>query len=233
MINKLSKVLLLLLLVFGYSNFSVVAQSQKDSSNLEIKKQALEMREKLNVYLADKLDEDKNIKLSGQFSGLVNDSLLKIIALQSNELQVLREKYKNLEVLVEYLNSYNQMSAEKSTGPFINPSTGANYIQYANKQLNLYFAINSFTLNENQISVLTAFLNNAKSKKASLVVYTDWQGTTKTNKFIGRKRAKSVTQILKKKVKNYTLNINTNCNKNMANEGLNAQWCRRIEIVLD
>ena len=136
-------------------------------------------------------------------------------------------------MMVENLNSYNQMSADKANGPFVNQSTGGNYIQYADKQLNLYFAFNNCMLNEGQITVLNTFLANKKHKRARLISYTDWRGKAKSNKIMGKNRAKNVTEILKHNVKSYAVNINNNCSINMANEGLNAQWCRRIEIIIE
>jgi len=236
MINKWSKAfgLLLFILVLGINNLQ--AQTKKDSSNAEVKKQAVEMREKLNNYLADKLDENKNLNsivINGQGGGFINDSLVNKLIIQGMELNVLKEKYKALEAVVANLNATNQLSAEKANGAFVNPSTGGSYIQYADKQLNLYFSFNDKTLNENQIAVLNTFLANKKNKRAKVISYTDWRGKAKVNNQIGKKRAATVTSILKGKVKSYTVSINTKCNMNMTNEGLNAQWCRRIEIILE
>ncbi|MBJ7428355.1 MAG: hypothetical protein JHD28_05280 [Bacteroidia bacterium] len=231
MINKWSKAfgLLLFILVLGINNLQ--AQTKKDSSNAEVKKQAVEMREKLNNYLAERLAEEKK-QMVGKGNGL-NDSLLNTITTQQMELDVLKEKYLTLEMLVANMNATNQMSAEKANGPFVNPSTGGNYIQYADKQLNIFFSFNDNTLNENQIAVLNNFLANKKNKRARVISYTDWRGKAKVNYQIGKKRAATITSILKGKVKSYTVNINTKCNMNMTNEGLNAQWCRRIEIILE
>lgn len=236
MINKPMQLSVLLLLTMLFAGVHLQAQTKKDSSNAEIKKQALEMREKLNNYLADKLEDNKNINslvIKGAAGGYMNDSLVNTILLQQMELNVLKEKYQALEAVVENLNSYNQMSADKANGAFVNPSTGGNYIQYADKQLNLYFSFNEYELNENQKEVLNTFLANQKGKRAKVISYTDWRGKSKVNNQIGKKRANTVTKILKGKVKSYAVNINTKCNINMANEGLNAQWCRRIEIILE
>lgn len=231
MINKWSKAfgLLLFILVLGIN--SLQAQTKKDSSNAEVKKQAVEMRDKLNNYLAERLAEEKK-QMVVQGNGL-NDTLLNTITTQQVELDVLKEKYQALEALVENLNATNQMSAEKANGAFVNPSTGGNYIQYADKQLNIFFSFNDNTLNENQITVLNNFLANKKNKRARVISYTDWRGKPKVNNQIGKKRAATITSILKGKVKSYTVNINTKCNMSMTNEGLNAQWCRRIEIILE
>lgn len=231
MINKLSKASVLLLFILVLAINSLQAQTKKDSSNAEVKKQAVEMRDKLNNYLAERLAEEKK-QMVVQGNGL-NDSLLNTINTQQVELNVLKEKYQALETLVENLNATNKMSAEKANGAFVNPSTGGSYIQYADKQLNLYFPFNDNTLNENQIAVLNTFLANKKNKQAKVISYTDWRGKAKVNNQIGKKRAAKVTSILKGKVKSYVVNINTKCNMNMTNEGLNAQWCRRIEIILE
>ena len=236
MINKFSKASVLLLFIMVLVVNGLQAQTKRDSSNAEVKKQALEMREKLNNYLADKLDENKNLNslvIKGQGGGYMNDSLVNTIMLQQIELNVLKNKYQALEAMVENLNSYNQMSAEKANGPFVNPSNGGNYIQYSDKQLNLYFSFNEYELNENQIAVLNTFLVNQKGKSAKVISYTDWRGKSKVNIQIGQKRANTISKILKGKVKSYEVSINTKCNMNMANEGLNAQWCRRIEIILE
>jgi outer membrane protein OmpA-like peptidoglycan-associated protein len=237
MINKTMKLSVLLLFTMLFASHQLEAQTPKDSSNAEIKKQALEMREKLNNYLADKLDENKNLNsyvikgVSGV--GFMNDSLVNTILLQQIELNVLKQKYQELEALVNNLNTTNQLSAEKANGPFINPSSGENYIQYADKQLNLYFSFNDNSLNEKQIEALSKFLENKKLKRAKIISYTDWRGNAKANNQIGKKRAATVTKLLKGKVKSYTVSTDTKCKMNMTNEGLNAQWCRRIEIILE
>ena len=131
MINKFSKASVLLLFIMVLVVNSLKAQTKRDSSNAEVKKQALEMREKLNNYLSERLAEEKK-QVVGQGNGL-NDSLLNTIIIQQLELNVLKNKYKALEAMVENLTSYNQMTAAKPNGPFVNASNGGKYIQYSDK----------------------------------------------------------------------------------------------------
>lgn len=228
MINQFIKLTIFLTFLL-FSSKNLFAQTPKDSNNAQIKQQAVQMRERINNYLSDKLAEEK--KQNG--SGFLSDSLLHIIDFQKKELNQLNQKIVFLEEKINNIDGYNKLTAEQSNGPFVNPGTGQNYIQYANKQLNLFFSFNDYTLTNKQIEVIQIFLSNQKNKRAKIISYTDWQGKSKANTLIAQKRALAVTKQLKGKVKSYAVLVNTKSTPNMTNEGLNAQWCRRIEIVLE
>jgi outer membrane protein OmpA-like peptidoglycan-associated protein len=219
--------LAILPILFILLSTNVFGQTPKDTNNAQIKQQAVQMREKINNYLSDKLAEEK--KAYG--NGLHSDSLLNVINNQNNEINLLNSKLKFLEEKINYIDGYNKLTAEQSNGPFVNPSTGQNYIQYANKQLNVFFSFNDFTLTDKQTEAIENFLSSKNIKHIKIVSYTDWRGKSKVNTLIAKKRAQAVTKLLKNKT--YSVLVNTQCSPNMTNEGLNSQWCRRIEIILN
>lgn len=225
--------------------FSVKAQtSPRDSSTSEIQKQALEMREKLNKYMAERLllEEQKNDPALRSFVDSVSNQLYQ----QQEEIEKLKEQFKRLEEAL--INGGTYTPGDGSAIPVKQAGAGRNgkpaaqdqengqvyptFQRYGDKQLNLYFAFDEYKLSKEQITELRAFLKGKKIRRVTVNGYTDWKGTEKHNATLGDKRCKSVVRILNQLIIHYATNSNHNCDNNNDYSPEKARWCRRVEVII-
>ena len=229
--NKMTKFYLILavfILGFGHT----YAQTKRDSSNAEIKQQALEMRVKLNKYLADNLLEEGKKDTGLQ---VFIDSISHVVSKQQKEINELNEKLNTMFKLVQS----GDFEAKSSSSQALQQNLmvrevvkGKSYHIVNQNQLNLYFAFDSDKLSKEQILVLKNFIKSKKAKSLSLAGFTDWMGSEQYNQYLALNRANAV----KKQISNLGLNIeilsNTICNNNSVYNDHTAKWCRRVEIII-
>ncbi|MBP9688000.1 MAG: OmpA family protein [Bacteroidia bacterium] len=232
MISKLKYILGLCLIVFGLS--AVNAQSKRDSSNAEIQQQALEMRQKLNKYMADKLLEEQVIANPGM--QLFFDSISTSINKQQIEIDELKKQFAALEKAIKEgtltVNNNAKNVRANALDTLINDvARGATFHRIGAKQLNLYFSFDNAKITTEQKAELRKFLGSRKSKLVKVIGYTDWIGTEKYNEALAADRCLTITRVVNGFKIRHRVSTNINCNNDVYNPD-KAKWCRRVEIIL-
>ncbi|MCG9881104.1 MAG: hypothetical protein MH472_10945, partial [Bacteroidia bacterium] len=135
--------LLFILFLFGFSQ--IYAQNKRDSSNAEIKQQAVEMREKLNKYLADNLLEEQIKKDTGVQVFL--DSIGNVISKQENEINQLKKQFARLEKQIGQGSINSGSPKQKRERMIADMALGTSFHWVGDNQLNLYFPFDGYELN--------------------------------------------------------------------------------------
>lgn len=217
-------------LFFGLSNIN--AQTKRDSSNTEIRQQAIEMREKLNKYMADKLLEEQVKKDPGV--QVFFDSISTTLTNQQLEINKLKEQFERLEKqLNDGVYSNGTPKLRQAQDSLINDvARGVAFHRVGDKQLNLYFPFDRFGLTKDQRAALRSFLSSQKAMVVKVNGYTDWMGTEQHNKELAANRCLSVVKVVNGFRIRHKVSTNINCNNNQVYNAQTAKWCRRVEIIL-
>lgn len=221
MINKqrLAAVFTLLLI-----SFAAIAQT-RDSSSAEIQRQALEMREKLNRYMSDKLlTTEKRYDTGVQ---VFFDSISTQLYKQQAEIDALKQRFAKLEEMVSNGETGGR-NKKNEAGAYTGPASE----QISENQLNLYFAFDEYKLSTEQVQALKTFLKNKKIKRVRVSAYTDWRGTEQHNTKLAQNRSQSVIKILNQLVIHYQVLEKGACATANEHTPEKAQWCRRVEVVI-
>lgn len=218
------------LMVLGLSNVS--AQTKRDSSNAEIKQQAIEMREKLNKYMADKLLEEQVKKDPGV--QVFFDSISTTLNKQQQEINELKEQFANLEKLLNEGAYTNGTPKQKQIldSMISDVARGVAFHRVSDKQLNLYFPFDRFGLTKDQRAELRSFLSSQKAIVVKVNGYTDWMGTEKHNKELASNRCLSIVKVVNGFRIRHKVSTNINCNNNEVYNVQTAKWCRRVEVII-
>lgn len=241
--NRFSIALTFILLLAGLGAYS----QTKDSSNAEIKKQAMEMREKLNKYMADKLmteDVKKDPALKVFF-----DSISTQLHSQQEEIDRLKQQFNRLEQALLNGEAYNaeggnQKGAgrKKRGGGAYEGSTEEEdstvlvqgFQRYGERQLNLYFAFDSYTLSKKQKQAIADFLKGKQiSKRVTVQGFTDWMGTESHNATLAENRCKALIKRLNILKLHYKTSTRFKCDVGNEYTPGKAQWCRRVELIIN
>lgn len=203
------------------------AQTQRDSNNAEIKKQALEMRERVNKYMADKLMEQPTTGGAGTLNAATKsmiDSIAGLIATQQAQINQLATNFTELKKAVETV-------AKKQVNAEIKDVLEAGYQLVGPNQLILYFPFDGYQLNAAQIKVLGKFMGTKRIKSMTLKGYTDWVGTERHNSALAKFRCGNVALNIGKRCTNINQEIFINCSTEDRN--VKTQLCRKVEIFLN
>lgn len=217
-------------LFFGLSNIN--AQTKRDSSNTEIRQQAIEMREKLNKYMADKLLEEQVKKDPGV--QVFFDSISTTLTNQQLEINKLKEQFERLEKQLNdgvYSNGTPKLRQIQDS-LISDVARGVAFHRVGDKQLNLYFPFDRFGLTKDQRAALRSFLSSQKAMVVKVNGYTDWMGTEQHNKELAANRCLSVVKVVNGFRIRHKVSTNINCNNNQVYNAQTAKWCRRVEIIL-
>jgi hypothetical protein len=217
-------------LFFGLSNTN--AQTKRDSSNTEIRQQAIEMREKLNKYMADKLLEEQVKKDPGV--QVFFDSISTTLTNQQLEINKLKEQFERLEKQLNdgvYTNGTPKLRQIQDS-LISDVARGVAFHRVGDKQLNLYFPFDRFGLTKDQRAALRSFLSSQKAMVVKVNGYTDWMGTEQHNKELAANRCLSVVKVVNGFRIRHKVSTNINCNNNQVYNTETAKWCRRVEIIL-
>lgn len=236
--NKFSLVLSLILLCMG---LGANAQT-KDSSNAEIKKQAMEMREKLNKYMADKLMVD-DAKKNPALNDLL-DSISMQLHSQQEEIDKLKQQFNRLEQALMNgsgyipengkLNKSGKWVREGSTEEEDSIVLAQGFQRYGDRQLNLYFAFDSYTLSKSQKKEIADFMKGKTiTKRVTVQGFTDWKGTEKYNAGLAENRCKALIKRLNILKIHYKTSTRFKCDVNNEYTPSKAQWCRRVELIIN
>lgn len=218
------------LLFLGLSNTQ--AQTKRDSSNAEIRQQAIEMREKLNKYMADKLLEEQVKKDPGV--QVFFDSISTTLTNQQLEINKLKEQFERLEKQLNdgmYTNGAPKLRQIQDS-MIADLARGVAFHKVSDKQLNLYFPFDRFGLTKDQRAALRSFLSSQKAMVVKVNGYTDWMGTEQHNKELANNRCLSVVKVVNGFRIRHKISTNINCNNNEVYNAQTAKWCRRVEIIL-
>jgi outer membrane protein OmpA-like peptidoglycan-associated protein len=228
--NRVKYILGFALVILGLSK--VNAQTKRDSSNAEIKQQAIEMREKLNKYMADKLLEEQVKKDPGV--QVFFDSISTTLTNQQLEINKLKEQFERLEKQLNdgvYTNGTPKL--RKIQDSMINDvARGVAFHRVSDKQLNLYFPFDRFGLTKDQRAELRSFLSSQKAIVVKVNGYTDWMGTEKHNKELAANRCGSIVKVVNGFRIRHKVSTNINCNNNEVYNVQTAKWCRRVEVII-
>lgn len=214
--------------------------AQKENDQAEIQKQAVEMREKINKYMADKLLVEEKKKDSSVHQ--VIDSISQKLAEQHLEIERLKQQFAKIE---QALISGDFSKLNGSTQNGVVPNAIQTYDQerdsiavrngfqyHGDKQLNLYFPFDRYGLTRGQKEELRKFLAGKNIKLVYVSGYTDWIGTENHNFELGKNRCNTVIKILNEMVIHYKVNSDFKCNNYSDFSSRKARWCRRVEIVI-
>lgn len=226
--TNLPKIVASLVVLLFTSN--LFAQTKKDSTTAEIKQQAIEMRDKVNRYMADKLlmdDLQKNPALL-----ILLDSVSKMIAAQQTQIEQLKQKLSDLDGSVEKqiietkgdLLSTQMNLASKEAKP-------GGFKQISDNRIVFFLPFDVYKLNTKQKNGLQKFINNKKYKSVTINSYTDAKGTEQYNSALAEKRANEIELYLTQKSNvNIKKSPTAGCGSGDIN---NHNWCRRVEIILN
>lgn len=227
----MGKLKLVLVTFFILAHGLTFGQKNADSSSAEIRQQAIEMREMLDKYLADKLKHPttkKEVK--------VNDSSIAVLIKQFNDKLAEHEKaIQELKDQMARLESGTPATTQKNVTPL--HGMPAKKMALPTEQPNaytliLYFDFDSFALTQEQKNALWQFTRNKNYKICNVHAYTDWYGTEKHNKYLALNRCDEVV----KNIKNTSYQIRKgkfiNCGSTEPVKISHAATCRRVEVIL-
>ncbi|TAE85275.1 MAG: hypothetical protein EAY81_06640 [Bacteroidetes bacterium] len=225
--------LYVLLFFIGVAQSSYGQLSKKDSSNAEIKQQAVEMRIKLDKYMAEKLGTTTPNN-STPYNQLTLDSFRLLFKRQHEELQELKSKFELLEhdlTSGKYAMSNNRKSDSAYTkSDRIKNTPPVKYEQPNNKLLIVYFPFDEYELTDDQIQTIQQFIaKQTKTKSITLYGYTDWVGNEKYNKQLKLDRCLAVRRNLKTK-SSVKIVVNRSCS--ISSPDTSPDYCRKVEIVV-
>ncbi|MDP3930599.1 MAG: OmpA family protein [Bacteroidota bacterium] len=220
--------LLIVLFLFGFSQ--IYAQNKRDSSNAEIKQQAVEMREKLNKYLADNLLEEQIKKDTGV--QVFFDSMSTMISKQQSEINRLKEQFEQLEKQLNQGTMNAGSPKQKQHKMVADMARGTSFHWVGDNQLNLYFPFDGSELSAEQQAELRILLKSQKGIRVKLNGYTDWVGGEKHNKKLASNRCLSAVKFCKEFKIPYKISSYTKCNTYEVYSDETAKWCRRVEIII-
>lgn len=245
----MTKHLLIWLFVIGLPVCVYSQTSKKDSSSAEIKKQAQEMRDKLNKYMADKLGTSENggkgvspetISLIDSVADMLSKQQLEIDALKTkfNEIEVMKARLALLESDVQNGTVGGKVNSAKSkkTGKGFKPVDSAMSLAGSSSikdehTIILYFSFDNFDLTDTQIRDIKDFIaSHKKIGNINIKGYTDWRGTEQYNQKLCINRSFAVKKVIKRKGAKISLAAVTNCNAETA--GGVPQFCRKVELVV-
>lgn len=240
--NRFSIALTLVLLLSGLDAYS----QTKDSSNAEIKKQALEMREKLNKYMADKLMVEEVKKDTGL--KVFFDSISLQLHNQKEEIEKLKQQFNRLEQALingEVYTSeggHQKGKGRKGRGGSYDGATEEEdsivlvqgFQRYGERQLNLYFAFDSYTLSKKQKQAVADFIKGKQiTKRVTIQGFTDWMGTESHNATLAENRCKALIKRLNILKIHYKTSTRFKCDVGNEYTPGKAQWCRRVELIIN
>ena len=218
----------LLLFFISAAHVSYCQVSKKDSSSAEIKQQAIEMREKLNKYMAERLGTTNS---SSGNSSLI-DSIANMFAKQQMELKELKAKFELLETNLTQgkypLNAGTKPDSVVKSKPNGKGFT-RKYDQPSDKRLIVYFPFDVFDLTVEQIQVIKQFMAAQKDiQSVTLHGYSDWIGNENHNRQLKVDRCLSVKKHLPAK-KTIRIFSHVKCNALLDTA---PEDCRKVEIIV-
>lgn len=205
------------------------AQTKKDTTTADIKKEAMQMRETVNKYLADKLQTEQEKTVGGPLDAKTAaflDSIAKVLTNQQLQLNSLTTDFKAMEQKVDKVTKRVEKAATNN-----GPVTGVTKL--SETVLVLYFPFDGHQLTPYQIAALNKFIGKKKYKSITIKAYTDWNGTEKHNSSLSHRRGQEVRRTMEvttAKIKNEYF---TNCD-NLNEFGEKQSYlCRKVEVVLN
>lgn len=196
--------------------------AQTDSANMQIQKEALQMRETLNQYLSDKLLVKPTNKNVATRTTLI-DSICEVISQQYQEMEMLKQNYSQIAVSVAGVKSAQEN--------ILKSNVLLDGIKRVNDTiLEVYFAFDSDYLSANQQQVIHKFIGRKSIKGITLSGYCDYVGNEKYNQNLSKKRCLAVKRCITRKQIKVNINSFEPCNLNNRNDAL---FCRKVVIVLE
>lgn len=214
--------------LFGFGQ--LYGQNKRDSSNAEIKQQALEMREKLNKYLADNLLEEQIKKDTG--IRYFFDSLSIVVTKQQQEINKLQAKFEQLEKHLSAGGISSGSPKQRRERMLADMARGVAFHWVNDHQLNLYFPFDSYEFTAEQEAELRSLLTSQKRMRVKISGYTDWVGAEKHNKKLARNRCSSAEKLCKELKVTYSISGYSKCETQDIYSDESAKWCRRVEVIV-
>ncbi|MFN9581445.1 MAG: hypothetical protein ACK566_02080 [Bacteroidota bacterium] len=222
-------------LLFALPVLSQKSKSDTSSTNSQqIKQQAVEMRNKVNKYIADKLNTEE--PGSGVVSNEIIDSLISRLTRQDTEIDALNKRMLALEKLVsEQAKNRNKKIdshrySEDATLDDITDVTPGSYALIGNNKLLLFYAFDAYRLNVKQISAIRKFLSNKTASVIQMRAYTDDVGTEKYNAKLATNRCNTALKNVPKQTAKIMSMPEAGCG---SVNTLDKEKCRRVEIILE
>jgi outer membrane protein OmpA-like peptidoglycan-associated protein len=201
---------------------------KKDADNQQIQREAVEMRNKINKYMSEKL-------ILNDVPAVGLDSTNQTLFNQRAEIDYLRERLQKLEELVKMQLIKNNKkidafhySEDATTDDLIDIVPGT-YVHIGEKKLLLFYAFDSHKLNKQQIGAIKVFFHNKNTTNIQVNAFTDIFGSDNYNNKLADKRCKAVIKQLPDKKAN--TNISTEAGCGQLNR-IDSRKCRRVEIIL-
>jgi len=227
----MGKIKALTFILFLLPCVQMFAQKNADTSSAEIRQQAIEMRDMLDRYLADKLKQpanNSNTKIADTSMANMMIQFNKKLEEHEKAINEIKAKISQLEEL-KGGNKSKDLSSLQSTNSkkFALPTEQPNEFT-----LILYFDFDSYELTQEQKNAIVKFTSNLNYTICNVHSYTDWFGTEKHNKYLALNRCEAVAKSIVNK--NYKIRKGKfiNCGSVDPVKINKSAYCRRVEIIL-
>ncbi len=205
------------------------AQTKKDTTTADIKKEAMQMRETVNKYLADKLQTEQEKTVGGPLDAKTAaflDSIAKVLTNQQLQLNSLTTDFKAMEQKVDKVTKRVEKAATNN-----GPVTGVTKL--SETVLVLYFPFDGHQLTPYQIAALNKFIGKKKYRSITIKAYTDWNGTEKHNSSLSNRRGQEVRRTMEVTTAKIKNEYYTNCDSVNEFGEKQSYLCRKVEVVLN
>jgi outer membrane protein OmpA-like peptidoglycan-associated protein len=226
--NKISRISFILFIIVA--NIAFAQKPKNDSTSAEIKQQALEMRDKVNKYMADRLLIDDSPKTPAL--NILLDSVSKMLNKQQEQIELLKNTILELNESVE-----KQIDGTQEKIRFTQLSIASSHAipggfkQLDNKSMVFFLPFDAYKLSASQIKVLKKFIEGKTINSIKVYSYTDKSGTEEYNMNLAQKRANEFVEYLSLESNVLIEQKHTaGCGTGDIN---NDNWCRRVELFLN
>jgi outer membrane protein OmpA-like peptidoglycan-associated protein len=236
--------------LFGY------CQKQDTAINAEIRNEAIEIRNKLNKYMSEKLSIDNlngNNKASSESiieqvfkTKFLLDSLIKVISNHETRIDSLentfvlmsefgvfntrkaRNFYKKNKLAKQGLPPIASEQLEKVDEIKVSKPTEITYNENVTEANSIYFDENVWKLNFMAQIKTDSIIATLKGKYILLVGYYDKNGSEKSNGYLAKRRVKDIkTYLLSKGIKEELIKIDYKRSCGIASN----KFCRRVDFI--
>jgi outer membrane protein OmpA-like peptidoglycan-associated protein len=213
--------------LMSYQAFSQKKEANNGNSE-QIKQEAVEMRNKVNKYMSEKL-------ILNEAPSSASESLSNTIIQQRAEIDKLMERLQKLEMLVntQLINNSKKIDAhhysEHATIDDLTDVVPGSYAHIGEKKLLLFYAFDSHRLNAQQVAAIKIFLYNKDTSSIQVNAFTDIFGSENYNNKLAAKRCKAAIKYIPGK--KASINITPEAGCGLLNR-IDSRKCRRVELIL-
>jgi outer membrane protein OmpA-like peptidoglycan-associated protein len=236
MINYSRIVMAVFILLCSFDAFAQKTDSDSSSNNQQIKQQAVEMRNKVNKYIAEKLNMEESVIGNGE----IIDSIISRLSKQDDEIDALNKRLQGLEKLFQEQAKSKPGSGSKkidshhyaddATVDDLTDIIPGSYAQIGNNKLLVFYAFDAYILSAEQVSAISEFVSNKDVQKIDIQAYTDTFGSENYNNRLAVNRCRAVLKSIPKTQRaKMASSPKAGCGAMTVRD---SRKCRRAEIIL-